>query len=227
MTGTTPTHPVRAYPAQSASRSTRDSFGFPVGGPLFRAFFDRLGEFGDKTGRSPPRDEGLWRKLRRVLGRIPTGAAVAGVWIGAAAVALSANICWLVALFVALALLTGVATFAPWVPGLRGFLPGYRRAQQLEKIWVEGHKLAYEVVSQGSWPDWKARRNEWDTTAHSWIGRRISAVEAREFERPASWYSHDFPADANNTAHGEARDHVSHQIQVVRRLWEQERQKLR
>jgi hypothetical protein len=162
-----------------------------------------------------------------VLGRIPTGSALAGVWVGSIAVALAASICWLVALFVALALLTGLVTFAPWIPGLKRLLPSYRRAEQLEQFWVEGHKLAYEAVTEDSWQDWKTRKNEWETTAHSWIGRRISAVEAREFERPASWYNHDFPAAQLNVVHGEARDHISHQIQVVRRLWEQESQKLR
>lgn len=196
----------------------------PIGAAV--ALLRETGGCPGQNSRDDPLDTGLIAKLRRVLGRIGSGMTVVAVWVGSVAVAAAENCSWLVGLFVALAVLTGLVTFAPWVPGLRELLPTTKRIKRLEAFWVEGHSLAYEDISPDQLSEWLHREQDWAARTETWIAK-LSPVEAVRFRQPKQWYLIDFPTHPLPGDHHRTRNRIVHQLEELLRLRSEQEAKLR
>jgi hypothetical protein len=224
----------------AGGRPLRAPWGFAAGVGLFGApcgFAARVGLFGphgdlqqticrgDKLLASVSSRHvcGLSRSIRRVLGRLGTGSAVAALPLAGLLWAASGHGRVIVgAVSAVLLAVVLVVTFAPWIPYLRELRPGHRRLTKLEAFWVEGHELRIEPVeSDPDLADWATRRADWHRRTFDWIAGNISSVEAQRFARPrAASYSW---SDSYNTDHNAALNTLNHQLPELIRLRDEQR----
>lgn len=162
-----------------------------------------------------------------MLGRIPTGSAVAALPLALLIAAVSWESCPLGLASGAVLALTLVWTFAPWIPGLKDRLPARRRVKQLEAAWADGQVLVVRgLQSMAQFDEWQQAVTAWEDETRDWIEEGLSGVEALRFFNPHRGdYSLSLRLeDSLNTAHHQARNRIVHQLdELIRLRDEQER----
>ena len=133
--------------------------------------------------------------------------------------------------YVAAAVLLGVlaVTFAPWIPGVRYWLPTARRAAQLESFWALGHAITQqEIRNNEDLNRLGLRAVKWTDDAAGWIEGHISEVESERFREPGTIPfpdSRHLPAFDARRQHAVAR--IEAQLDVLIRLRDSQLRSLR
>ncbi len=170
--------------------------------------------------------QGIWRKIRAVLGRVGSGCTVAAIpWAGTLVAATQGACLWIVTGALATGLIM-LWTFAPGIPGLRDLLPAKRRVSALETFWARGHALDFEpVTSDSEYEDWCRRVDEWTDEVALWIDKRLSPVDLRLFAK-GSYNAGSRPRSYSET-HNRVLGELERRLTELLRMREAQERKLR
>jgi len=152
-----------------------------------------------------------------VLNRVGNGAAVAALPLAAAIAAYAKGCMIFTAIFGALSVLVMLVACAPWIPVVRGLLPGRRRAAAIEDLLFHGSKLVDQsVTSEAEYREWEAAWQEWQsaitTRLSKWDAQRVIHPQIIDYAIPGSF----------NDVHDRSRNALSHQVRALETVLDRE-----